>query len=192
MRRESRSQERVTRREVRRIQKPCQQQRTIGIGGQRYRVEDNGRSNLALLVESNVLTLQTCSHATSTKAALSNLPKTIHHCLKEEVGSRRSETQAAPTKCEHKPQIVNDYLLDDIVAELIQQQRRYIGPQVLRNERNFIGSLNAFNDLLGGPSTVLVNTNHRQVGSNTLQHRLPGSWRAPLKELLDNLYEMSD
>jgi hypothetical protein len=78
-------------------------------------------------------------------------------------------------------------VLHDIVAKLIEEKRRSICPEILGNERDFLGSLHTFNYLLGSPSTVLVNADHGKVRGDVLEHREPRSGRTSFKKLLYDL-----
>ena len=82
---------------------------------------------------------------------------------------------------------ISGYVLDDVVAVLVKKQRGRVRPEVLRNESDLVGRVGAFNDLLCSPRSVLVNTNHSQMGCNTLQHREPGLRGAFFEELLNDL-----
>ncbi len=61
---------------------------------------------------------------------------------------------------------------------------------MLGDQVNLFRSLHAFYDLLRSPRAILVNTNHRQMRSDTLEHGHAGGKSALLKELLYNLYDI--
>jgi hypothetical protein len=63
---------------------------------------------------------------------------------------------------------------------------------MLRDQINLLWSLHAFYDLLRGPRAILVNTNHRQMGADTVEHRHAGGKRALLEKLLDNLFRINN
>ena len=78
-------------------------------------------------------------------------------------------------------------VLDNVISELIQQQRRDIGSDVLGDKSNFFRGLNAFNDLLSGPSAILVDTDHSEVRGKTIQHGETWPRGALLEKLLHDL-----
>ncbi len=57
----------------------------------------------------------------------------------------------------------------------------------MRDECNFFRGLDTFDDLLRCPGTVLMDTNHRDVRGDALQHGKSRARRALLEQLLDNL-----
>ena len=79
------------------------------------------------------------------------------------------------------------HVLHHIVPELIQEERRYVWPQVLRDEGDLLGCLDALYDLLRRPRPVLVDADHGEVRRNALKHRQTGTRRALLEQFLDDL-----
>ena len=78
----TRCEEVVARREARRVKKPCQQQCSVWVGGQRNRVEDYSGGEPTLLVEGDIGALKAGPHTASAEATLRDLPETIHHRIK--------------------------------------------------------------------------------------------------------------
>ena len=77
--------------------------------------------------------------------------------------------------------------LDNIVTELVQQEGRNVGSQVLRDKSNFLRGLHALDDLLRSPCTVLVNADHGEMWAEALQHSQTGAGGALLEQLLNDL-----
>ena len=87
---------------------------------------------------------------------------------------------------------MNELSLNNIVAELVKEQRWRVSSQVLSNQVNFLRGLHAFDDFLGSPGAILMNANHRQVRTNTFKHGHTG-WEGTLfKKLLDDLRHIND
>lgn len=80
-------------------------------------------------------------------------------------------------------------LLYNIVAELVEKQRRDVRSQVLSDKGDLFRSLHTFNDLLRSPGPVFVNTNHSEMRADAIEHRKSRSSRALFEELLNNLGE---
>ena len=142
-----------------------------------------------MLVDSNVRALEASSHATGTKSSLSDFPHPVHNSVKDEIVRWSTKAQAASEHGQGQQNIQHIWrdLLDDIVSELIQKQRRRISTKVLGNESDFIGTRNAFDNLLGGPSAVLVNTDHAKMRADPFQHGNTRNSRTFFEEFLNNL-----
>lgn len=93
---EPRSQEVVARGEPGGVEKPGQQQGAIGVCSQRDRVEYDCCSNTPLLVDGDMRAFEASSHASSSKAALSDFPHAVDHGIEDEVVGWVSKPQAAP------------------------------------------------------------------------------------------------
>lgn len=63
---------------------------------------------------------------------------------------------------------------------------------MLGDQTNLLRGLHAFYDLLRSPSAILVNTDHRQMRTDTVEHRHAGGKRALLEKLLDNLFHINN
>jgi len=63
---------------------------------------------------------------------------------------------------------------------------------MLGDDINLLWGLHAFYNLLCGPSAILVNTNHRQMRADTVEHGHTGRKCALLEKLLDDLYHISN
>ena len=82
---------------------------------------------------------------------------------------------------------LDDHVLNNIVPELVEKEWRRESSQVLRDQSHLFGALNAFYDLLCGPSAIFVDTDHGQMRSDALEHGESWSGRAFLKQFLYNL-----
>ena len=63
---------------------------------------------------------------------------------------------------------------------------------MLSDDANLLWGLHAFYDLLCGPSAILVNTDHRQMRADTLEHGHTSGKCALLEKFLDDLYHISN
>lgn len=137
--------------------------------------------------------LQAGSHASSTEATLSNLPETVRHSIEDEIVGRISKSKAAPrTGARHCKRNVpsgpkRSNLLHNIVAELVEEQRWAVGSEIDRDERDLVRSIGAFDDLLSCPCTILVDADHRKVGSYAFKHGDARVRGRLFKQLLNDL-----
>jgi len=79
------------------------------------------------------------------------------------------------------------YSLHDVIAKLVQQKRRGIRAKVLRYESNLFGCRYTFDDFLGSPGAILVNTDGAQMRGQMFEHGNPGGNNAFFEKLLDDL-----
>lgn len=120
--------------------------------------------------------LKASSHASSAETALGDLPETIRHSIEDEIVGWISKSKAAPRiGAKHRKKNIPSglkmsSLLYNIVAELVQEQRWAVGPEIDRDERDLVRSVGTFDDLLSCPCTVLVNADHRKMRSYTFKH----------------------
>lgn len=63
---------------------------------------------------------------------------------------------------------------------------------MLGDEANLLWGLDAFYDLLCGPGAILVNTDHRQMRADTLEHGHASGKCTLLEKLLDDLDHISN
>lgn len=98
----ARCQESVTRREARSVKKPGEQQRAVGVGRQRDRIEDDRGRDSALLVDRDVRALKTRTHAARTESALCDFPHAVDDGVENEVVRGFAEAEAAPKVAESK------------------------------------------------------------------------------------------
>jgi len=63
---------------------------------------------------------------------------------------------------------------------------------MLRDEVDLLWGLHAFYDLLCGPKAILVNTKHRQMRADTVEHGYTGQQCALLEKLRDHLHHISN
>lgn len=116
-----------------------------------------------------MLALERSSHRTSTESTLCNVPELVGHGLENEPVPSLSQTQAA---------------LDYIVSELIQEQWWSVRTDILADQLSLSRTLGTLDNLLGGPSSVLVDTNGGKMRCNHLQHLCLLRLGASLEQLL--------
>ena len=95
--REARGQKAIATRETRSIKQPGQKECTVRVRRERDGVQNDGSGDAALLADCDVRAFEASAHATSTKTALGDLPKTVSHCVKNEVVRRLPKSEAAST-----------------------------------------------------------------------------------------------
>ncbi|SRR6266404_271898 len=77
--------------------------------------------------------------------------------------------------------------LNNIIAELVKEQRWRVRSQVPSNQVDFLRGLYTFDDFLGCPGAILMNANHRQVRTDTFKHGHTGREGTLFEKLLDDL-----
>jgi hypothetical protein len=121
-----------------------------------------------LLILRSEMTFQASSHGTRTEAALGQIPQATKHNLKDEVVVH----------------LVLEAALNNVVAELVVEQRHGIGLQSFDDHLLHGGRLGDIDNLLSCPCTVLMNTDFGELGNDLAQHCFLCGLFAELEQLL--------